>query len=45
MQLLCANRKKKFIPVKLKEFCEKKDIKIKYAASYIRKKNGIVKQN
>lgn len=45
MQVLYANRKEEFIFAKLKKFYNKRKIKIKYIASYIYKKNSIIKQD
>lgn len=38
MQTLCANDREEFILVELKEFCNRKRIKIKYVVSYMPKK-------
>lgn len=44
MKALHVDRKEEFISAKLKDFCNKKSIKIKYATLYIPKKNSIVEK-
>lgn len=44
MKALRADRGREFISTKLKDFCVKKSITIKYAAPYMHKKNGVAKQ-
>lgn len=44
MQELRTDRRREFIFAKLKKFCDRSEIKIKYAISYIHKKNGIRKR-
>lgn len=44
MQVLCVDRGEKFISAKLNKSYEKRGIKIKYAAPYIHKKNGIAEK-
>lgn len=41
MKTICANRGKKFILIKLKDFYNKKHIIIKYLVTYMRKKNKV----
>ena len=38
MKFFYTNREREFISVKLKDFCKKKDISIKYKAAYMHKK-------
>lgn len=45
MQILRTNKRGKFVSIKLKKFCNKRKIKIKYATPYIYKENGIAKQD
>lgn len=44
MKSFCVNKREEFILIKLKDFCKKKSISIKYTAPYIYKKNSLVKQ-
>ena len=44
MKVFHIDSSEKFISVKLKDFCNKKSIKIKYVALYIYKENGIVER-
>lgn len=44
MKALRADGRREFISTKLKDFCEKKGITIKYAAPYIHKENGVAEQ-
>lgn len=44
MQALHINKRRKFISTKLKKFCDKRNIKIKYTAFYIYEENGIAEQ-
>lgn len=44
MKALCTDREKEFILTKVKDFCKKKDIIIKYTALYIYKENGVAEQ-
>lgn len=41
MKSICANRGGEFILVKLRDFCEKISISIKYAAPYMYEKNRL----
>ena len=41
MKVLQANKREEFISTKFKEFCNKREIKIKYGVFYIHKENGI----
>lgn len=44
MKALCADGGGEFILTKLKDFCEKKGITIKYAAPYMHEENGVAEQ-
>ena len=44
MKTICANREKEFISIKLRDFCNKKGIILKYATLYMHKENGIAKR-
>lgn len=44
MKILRADGGGKFISAKRKEFCEKRDITIKYAAPYMHKENGLAQR-
>lgn len=44
MKALHADGGEEFISAKLKDFCEKKSITIKYVASYIHEENSIVER-
>lgn len=44
MKVLRADGGGEFISAKLKDFCDKKGITIKYAAPYMHEKNGIAEQ-
>lgn len=41
MKVFCANGEGEFISAKLKDFCNKKKITIKYATLYMPKENGV----
>lgn len=45
MKTLCTDRGGKFISIKLKVFCDKKDIVLKYTISYIHKENGLTERS
>lgn len=44
MKTLCANGGGEFISIKLRGFCNKKDIILKYTIPYMYKENGIVEK-
>lgn len=44
MKAFQADRERKFISLKLKNFCKKWKMNIQYATSYISKENGFAKQ-
>lgn len=44
MKTLHVNRKGEFISIKLMDFYEKRDITIKYVASYMYEENGLVEK-
>lgn len=44
MKIFCANGGGEFIFAKLKDFCDRKRIKIKYAILYISEENGVTEQ-
>lgn len=44
MKALCADGGGEFISTKLKEFCDKKGITIKYAAPYMHEENGLAER-
>lgn len=43
MKVLCANKEGELISLKLKNICNRKDITIKYIASYMYEKNRLIK--
>ena len=45
MKALHVDRESEFISAKLKDICDKKGISIKYAASYMHKKNELAEQS
>lgn len=44
MKALWVDRRGKFISIKLKKFCDKKRIVIKYIIPYLQKKNSLAKR-
>lgn len=45
IKALCADKKGEFIFIKLKNFCKKRSIVVKFTTSYIYEKNGLVKRD
>lgn len=44
MKTLCADRRGKFMFIKLRDFCNKKGLILKYVTSYIHKENDIAEK-
>ena len=44
MKALCADSKGEFLSIKLRTFCEKKGITLKYEVSYMHEENGLAEK-
>lgn len=44
MKAICVDNNKKFVFIKLQDFCEKRGIIIKYIAPYVYKENRLAKR-
>lgn len=45
MKTFCADGREEFISIKLKGFCDKKGIALKYVAPYMYKENGLAERD